>query len=83
VVDELADGPAAFAVRSVELFVAETFDDVAKFAGHVGDGGDGTDVVVAGDGSGAGELSDGVARVEIGHGVGDEARFPLDSEIAR
>ena len=76
VVDDLTEGPAAFAVWGVELRVSEALDGVAEFAGEIGEGCDGTLAVVHGDDLGPGELPYGVACVDVRgcHFV------PLDSE---
>ena len=64
VVDELADGPAAFAVRGAELGMVEALDGVAEMAGQLGEDRDGGEAVVGRDGFGALESSDGVPGVK-------------------
>ncbi len=64
VVNELADGPAGFAVGGIELVVVESGDGVAELLGEVGEGGDGGVELGAGDGAGGlGRGADGVAGV--------------------
>ncbi len=65
VVNDLAGVPAAVAVGDVELGVAETLNSVAKLAGEIGKGGNGSDDFVLGDGLGAVELTNGVAGIEV------------------
>jgi hypothetical protein len=67
VMDELADGPAAFAIRGVELDGAEAFDGGAEVLRERGEGGQ-VRGVVGGIGFGAAEFADGVARVGGGGG---------------
>jgi hypothetical protein len=69
VVDELPDSPAAFAVGRVEVGVLQAFDSVAQFGWEIGQSSDGAEQLIFGDLFGRGELADGIARVEIGHGV--------------
>ena len=65
VMDDLARAPAAITVGEVELGVAKALDGVAEFAGEIGEGGDGSDDFVLRDGLGTGELTNGVAGIEV------------------
>ena len=60
VVDDLADGPAAFAIGRVELRVVEAADGRAQFRRRCGDFGDG---LVAG---AAGVMSAGISNLPMG-----------------
>jgi len=63
VVDELADGPAAFAVGGVDLGLAEVADGLAELLGHLSKGEDGVATIFGCDAGGRSELADGIARV--------------------
>jgi len=63
VVDELADGPAAVAVGSVDLGLVEVADRLAELLGHLSESEDGVADVFGRDGVGWSELADGIARV--------------------
>ncbi len=65
VVDDLAGVPTALAVGEVELGVAESLDGVAEFAGEIGERGDSSDDFVLRDGVWPGELTNGVAGIEV------------------
>ena len=62
-VDELADGPAAFAVGGVDLGLAEVADGLAELLGHLSNGKDGVGTIFGCDAGGRTELADGIARV--------------------
>ena len=67
-VDELADGPSAFAIGRVDLRGVEVAERFAEQLGHLGDGLDGFAEVFGGDGGGRLEVADGVAWVgSFGH----------------
>ena len=71
VVDELADGPAAFAVGGGELVVVQAVDGVAKLLGKLGERADGLHAVSEGDTGGReGEAADGITHVPGGRGRG-------------
>jgi len=67
-VDELADGPSAFAIGRVDLRGVEVAERFAEQLGHLGDGLDGFAEVFGVDGGGRLEVADGVAWVgSFGH----------------
>jgi hypothetical protein len=63
VVDELADGPASFAVRRVEFGIAEAAEGLAELFGHLSKGEDGVAQIFGRNGGGRSEWTDGIASV--------------------
>ena len=63
VVDELADGPSAFAVGGVDFGVAERTEALAELFGHLSKDTDGVATVAGRDDGGRIELADGIAWV--------------------
>lgn len=83
VVDELADGPAAIAIRSAELVVVEILDGVAEMGGEIGEDGDGGEVVIGRDGLGTLEFPDGVAGIkQLGRHGGAPVGLQEEGSIA-
>ena len=83
VMDELADGPAGFAVGGVELLGGKAMDGIVEFTWKIGEFTDGGKAVVVGDGFGRYESTDREARVWLRGGVGGHARELLRQTVAQ
>ena len=69
VMDELADGPAALAVRGIDLAGVEAVDGIAQVGGELGKNGDGLGEVFGRDDGWTLEAADGIAGVQTAGGV--------------
>lgn len=83
VMHKLANCPAAFTVRGVELLGREAVDCVVELAGELGELADGGEAVVGTDVFGRVEGAEGVARILLRGSFGGHARELLSQTVAQ